>query len=85
MQLSNMKPNVEAEPIDVAMMWTANYTEQITWHDAPTGRNPAASNYFESMTFAGVIGPSDGGRVYYTSGKGCIVLRVMPKPTPSPC
>jgi hypothetical protein len=83
MMLSNMKPNVAAEPIDVAM-WTANYTEQVTWHDAATGRQLAASDFFEPMTFNGLIVPGFGGRVYYTTDKGFVVLQVMPKAAAAP-
>jgi hypothetical protein len=76
--LSNMKRNVAAEPM-VAAMWTGNYTEQITWHDAATGRTLAESDFFEPMTFNGLIIPGYGGRVYYTTSKGFITLQVMPK------
>jgi hypothetical protein len=77
--LSNMKRNVAVEPM-VAALWTGNYTEQVTWHDAATGRLLAASDFFEPMTFNGLIVPGYGGRVYYTTGKGFIVFQVMPKP-----
>ncbi|MFN0127504.1 MAG: DUF1254 domain-containing protein [Verrucomicrobiales bacterium] len=34
---NNMKKNVAIEPND-KMVFTGNYTEQVTWHDAATGR-----------------------------------------------
>ncbi len=79
MLLSNMKRNVEAES-PVTAMWTGNYTEQVTWHDAATGRLLAASDFFEPMTFNGLLVPGFGGRVYYTLNKGFITFQVMPKP-----
>ena len=35
--LSNMKRNVAVEPM-LDALFTANYTEQVTWRDAATGR-----------------------------------------------
>jgi hypothetical protein len=83
LMLSNMKRNVEVEPM-VAAMYTGNYKEQVTWRDAATGRLLAESDFFEPMTFNGLLVPGFGGRVYYTSSKGFIVFQVMPKAAPPP-
>jgi len=78
MLLSNMKRNVEAEPMTAAL-FTGNYKEQVTWRDAATGRILAESDFFEPMTFGSLITPGYGGRVYFSTGKGFIVMQVMPK------
>jgi hypothetical protein len=78
MLLSNMKKNVEAEPIQLAL-FTGNYKEQVTWRDAATGRIIAESDFFEPMTFGSLITPGYGGRVYFSTGKGFIVMQVRPK------
>jgi hypothetical protein len=77
--LSNMKLNVAAEPMFDAL-FTGNYKEQVTWRDAATGRVIAESDFFEPMTFGSLITPGYGGRMYYSSSKGFIVLQVRPKP-----
>ncbi len=75
---SNMKKNVELEPIEFAM-FTGNYKEQVVWRDAATGRIVAESDFFEPMTFGSLITPGYGGRVYYSTGSGFIVMQVMPQ------
>ncbi len=77
--LSNARKNVEKEPIKLAL-FTANYKEQVTWRDAATGRIIAESDFFEPLTPGSLITPGFGGRVYFPTGKGFIVLQVMPKP-----
>lgn len=79
--LSNMKRNVEAEPM-VDAMFTGNYKEQVTWRDAATGRILAESDFFEPMTFGSLITPGFGGRAYFATGERFIVMQVMPKPLP---
>ncbi len=76
--LSNFKRRVTAEPLKVAL-FTANYTEQVTWRDAATGRLIAESDFFEPMTIGSLIKPGFGGRVYFPTGKGFLVLQVLPK------
>ncbi len=39
----------------------------------------AESDFFEPMTIGSLITPGFGGRVYFPTGKGFIVLQVMPK------
>jgi hypothetical protein len=79
MLLSNAKKNVEREPIKLAL-FTANYKEQVTWRDAATGRIIAQSDFFEPLALGSLITPGFGGRVYFPTGRGFIVLQVMPKP-----
>ncbi len=81
MVLSNIKKNVRAEPM-AAAIFTGNYTEQVTWRDAATGRLLAESDFFEPMSFNGLIVPGFGGRYYYTSDLGFVVFQVRPKPAP---
>lgn len=76
--LSNMKKNVALEPVNMAL-FTGNYKEQVTWRDAATGRILAESDFFEPMTFGSLITPGFGGRVYFATDKGFMVLQVMPK------
>ena len=77
--LTNMKKNVAAEPNDVAL-FTQNYKEQVTWNDAATGRQLAASDFFEPLTINSLIPPGFGGRWYFPMAKGFMVLQVMPAP-----
>jgi len=79
--LTNMKKNVEKEPIKLAL-FTGNYSEQLTWRDAATGKIIAESDFFEPLTINSLTPPGFGGRVYFPSavGKGFYVLQVMPKP-----
>jgi hypothetical protein len=81
MLLSNAKLNVTHEPIKLAM-FTGNYTEQVTWRDAATGRIIAESDFFEPLTLGSLITPGFGGRVYFPTGKGFITLQVKPAPKP---
>jgi hypothetical protein len=79
--LSNIKKNVAAEPL-TATLFTGNYKEQVTWRGAATGRIIAASDFFEPLTPNSLITPGFGGRFYFPTGKGFMVLQVMPKPSP---
>lgn len=78
LMLTNMKPNVEKEPIKL-MLFTGNYKEQLTWRDAATGNILAASDYFEPLILNSLTTPGYGGRVYFPTKKGFLVLQVMPK------
>jgi hypothetical protein len=79
--LTNMKLNVEKEPIKIAL-FSENYKEQLTWRDAATGRILAESDFFEPLSINGLTPPGFGGRVYFptAAGKGFYVLQVRPKP-----
>jgi hypothetical protein len=81
--LTNMKLNVEKEPIKVAL-FTENYKEQLTWRDAATGKILAESDYFEPLSINGLTPPGFGGRIYFPTavGKGFYVLQVMSKSGP---
>ena len=72
--LTNMKKNDPEEPAMVAFT-KANYTEQVTWHDAATGRKLAESDFFESLTVNCLVTPGYGGRFYYPTRKGFITLQ----------
>ncbi len=82
--LTNMKLNVEKEPIRAAL-FTENYTEQLTWRDAATGKLLAESDFFEPLSINGLTPPGFGGRIYFPTavGKGFYVLQVRPRPAPS--
>lgn len=77
--LTNIKQNVAKEPVK-AVVFTANYKEQITWRDAATGRLLAESDFFEPLTINSLTPSGFGGRVYYPTaiGKSFMVLQVMP-------
>jgi hypothetical protein len=79
--LTNMKQNVEKEPIKLAL-FTANYKEQLTWRDAATGKIIAESDFLEPLTINSLTTPGFGGRIYFPTavGKGFYVLQVLPKP-----
>jgi hypothetical protein len=79
--LTNMKLNVEKEPIKLAL-FTENYKEQLTWRDAATGKILAESDFFEPLSINGLTPPGFGGRIYFPTavGKGFYVLQVRPKP-----
>ncbi|MEF8721345.1 hypothetical protein [Candidatus Accumulibacter sp. ACC012] len=83
--LTNMKRNVEKEPLKAAL-FTANYKEQLTWRDAATGKIIAESDFFEPLTINSLTPPGFGGRVYFPTalGKGFYVLQVMPKSAATP-
>ena len=76
--LSNVKSNISNLPFK-AMLATQNYKEQVTWRDAATGRILAESDFFEPMGLNNLITPGFGGRVYYMTAKGIIILQVVPK------
>ena len=82
--LTNMKLNVAKEPIKLAL-FTENYTEQLTWRDAASGRLLAASDFFEPLSINGLTPPGFGGRIYFPTavGKGFYVLQVLPSRAPS--
>jgi hypothetical protein len=75
--LTNIKQNVEREPIKDAL-FTANYKEQMTWRDPATGQIIAESDFFPPLTINSLTTPGFGGRVYFPTavGKGFYVLQV---------
>jgi hypothetical protein len=81
--ISDAKSNVpDLPPMD--MLATQNYRERVTWRDAATGRILAASDYFEPMGGNNLITPGFGGRVYYLSGKGVVILQAVPSAAERP-
>jgi len=79
--LSNFKRRVASEPLKLAV-FTGNYSEQVTWRSAATGRIIAESEFFEPMTIGSLITPGFGGRFYFLTGKGFITMQVMPASSP---
>jgi len=77
--LTNMKKNVPSEPNKLAL-FAEDYKEQLTWHDAGTGRLLAESDFFEPLTINSLTPPGFGGRVYFPTavGKRFFTLQVMP-------
>jgi hypothetical protein len=75
--LSNMRRNLKLEPVMLALA-TGNYKEQVTWRDAATGRLLAESDFFEPLTPGSLLTPGFGGRVYFPTAHGFLVLQVMP-------
>ncbi|MCA1300574.1 YncE family protein [Stappia indica] len=80
LMLTNIKLPLEIEPIPLAVE-KSNYTEQLTWRDAATGKLLAQSDFFEPLTINSLTPPGFGGRVYFPTamGKGFYVLQAMPK------
>lgn len=76
--LTNMKPNVKLESA-MMMFFTGNYTEQLTWRNAATGEILAESDFFEPLVPNSLTTPGYGGRVYFPTKKGFLVLQPMPK------
>ncbi|MEO8303192.1 MAG: hypothetical protein ABI724_03645 [Betaproteobacteria bacterium] len=83
LMLTNMKQNVDKEPIKLAL-FTENYKEQLTWRDAATGKIIAETDFFEPLTINSLTPPGFGGRVYFPTavGKAFYTLQVMPKAAP---
>lgn len=75
--ISNIRRDVRFEGTMLELM-THLYTEQVTWRDAATGRILAASDFFAPMQPNALITPGFGGRFYYITNKGFIVLQVEP-------
>lgn len=77
---TNIKPNpgVPVTGIDPGPEG-ANYTEQIQWRDAATGRLLAASDYYPPAALAAQVPPGYGGLIYDLLNDGTIVpLTVRP-------
>ncbi|MGH0032950.1 MAG: hypothetical protein ACQGVC_24420 [Myxococcota bacterium] len=67
-------------PVLKAVFTQNQYTEQLTWRDARTGKLLAASDFYEPLTINSLTTPGFGGRVYFPTavGKGFYVMQVMP-------
>lgn len=79
---TNIKTNV-SNPLDYFPgPIGANYTEQLQWRDAATGRLLAATDYFSPMIFEFQMWPGYCGLIYYGENGGHIVaLKVLPAAT----
>lgn len=78
--LTNAKLNQPGQPMKAAV-FSGNYTEQLTWRDAATGRILAQSDFFEPITINSLTPPGFGGRVYFPTIRDFVVLHVMPATT----
>jgi len=71
-----------AKPITKADMQKAlffgEYREQLTWRDAATGRILAESDFFERLSPGSLTTPGFGGRAYFPTNKGFLVLEALP-------
>jgi hypothetical protein len=76
--LTNAKRTSPEQTIQQAV-FSARYTEQLTWRDAATGRILAASDFFEPLTMNSLTTPGYGGRVYFPTLKGLLILQALPK------
>ena len=79
MLTSNQRYDVPFEPMMLAL-GTGFYKEQARWRDAATGRLIAESDFMEPMSVNTAITPGFGGRVYYPTDEGFIVLQLAAKP-----
>ncbi len=77
LMLTNMKKNAPHQPT-MLMFGTKNYQEQVVWYEAATGRRLAESDFFEPLTINSLVAPGFGGRVYFPTGKGFVVMQPMP-------
>lgn len=75
--LTNMRMSDPEQQIMEATLGF-NYTEQLTWRDAATGRLLAESDFFEPLTINSLTTPGFGGRVYFPTIEDFIVLQPMP-------
>jgi hypothetical protein len=72
--------------VGVVLLVSGEYTEQVNWRDAATGRLLAESDFFEPLTLGSLTTPGFGGRTYFPSGKGFITCRScrLPRSEPQP-
>jgi hypothetical protein len=75
MVTSNQHHDFPFEPTMLAL-GTGLYKEQVRWRDAATGRLLAQSDLFEPMSPNTLVTPGFGGRSYFPTDKGFIVLQV---------
>jgi hypothetical protein len=77
MLTSNQRHDFPFEPMMLAL-GTGFYREQVRWRDAATGRLIAESGFMKPMSVNTAVTPGLGGRVYYPTDSGFIVLQVEP-------
>ena len=76
-RIDTQKPVVKEDLMKA--LFLGEYKEQLTWRDAATGRILAESDFFERLSPGSLTTPGFGGRVYFPTDKGFIVLQAMPK------
>ena len=59
-------------------LFGTNYTEQVMWLDAATGRTLAQSSALPPMTANSLVTPAFGGGFYYLTPSGLIYLSISP-------
>jgi hypothetical protein len=75
MMTSNQHHDVPFEPMMLAL-GTGFYREQVRWREAATGRLIAESNLMEPMSLNTPATPGFGGRVYYPTDSGFVILQL---------
>jgi hypothetical protein len=75
MLTSNQHYDVPFEPMMLAL-GTGFYKEQVRWREAATGRLIAESGLMEPMSVNTAVTPGFGGRVYYPTDTGFVVLQL---------
>jgi hypothetical protein len=75
---SNQHYDVPFEPMMLAL-GTGFYKEQVRWRDAATGKLIAESDLMEPMSVNTTATPGFGGRIYYPTDSGFVVLAIVPK------
>ena len=78
MMTSNQHYDLPFEPMMLAL-GTGLYKEQVRWRDAATGRLIAESDLLEPMSINTAVTPGFGGRVYYPTDSGFVVLQLKAK------
>jgi hypothetical protein len=78
MLTSNQRHDFPFEPMMLAL-GTGLYREQVRWRDAATGRLIAESDLMDPMSVNTAVTPGFGGRVYYPTDSGFVVLQLKPK------
>jgi hypothetical protein len=76
MLTSNQRHDFPFEPMMLAL-GTGFYREQVRWRDAATGRLIAESDLMEPMSVNTAVTPGFGGRVYYPTDSGFVVLQLV--------
>jgi hypothetical protein len=75
MMTSNQHYDVPFEPMMFAL-GTGLYKEQVRWRDAATGRLITQSDLMEPMSPNTAVSPGFGGRVYYPTDSGFVILQL---------
>ena len=82
--VTNIRLKSADQSIPESVFTQNQYSEQLTWRDAATGKLLAESDFFEPLTINSLTTPGYGGRIYFPTavGRGFYVLQVTPRPKP---